>query len=86
MRLLSALGLFSYSLYLTHVFSIGVVNQCVKIFHIPSAVHDIVFAAVIVAAIAFARIFFHFCERPFMGSAKKRIKEFEPVPVAVEVG
>lgn len=85
-RLLSALGLFSYSLYLTHVFSIGVVNQCVKIFHIPSAVHDIVFAAVIVTAIAFARIFFHFCERPFMGSAKKRIKESEPVPVAVEVG
>ena len=83
-RLLSSLGLFSYSLYLTHVFSIGIVNQCVKIFHIPASFHYFVFMAVIVTAIAFARVFFHFFERPFMGSAKKHINKTEPAAVVAE--
>ena len=84
-RLLSALGLFSYSLYLTHVFSIGIVNQCVKVFHIPARFHDLVFAVVILAAIAFARLFFQFFERPFLGSVRKRIEDANPVAAALKV-
>ncbi len=84
-RLLSALGLFSYSLYLTHVFSIGVINQCVKVFHIPARFHDLVFAVVIIAAIGFARLFFQFFERPFLGGVRRRIEETKPAPAALEV-
>ena len=86
-KALSALGLFSYSLYLTHTFSIGIVNQCVKVFHVPASLHYLVFAAVIAFAVGFARLFYQFFERPFIGSARKCIAE--PMPsaaVALEAG
>jgi exopolysaccharide production protein ExoZ len=69
-RLLAGIGLFSYSLYLTHTFSIGIVNQGIKKFYMPESLHLLAFFIVIVAALAFARVFYHFFERPFVGKRK----------------
>ena len=60
-------------------------GQCVKVFHIPAQFHDLVFAVVILAAIAFARLFFQFFERPFLGSLRKQIEHANPVAAALKV-
>ena len=72
-KLLSAIGLFSYSLYLTHVFSIGVINQALKVMHLPARDHYLIFILFMALAMGFARLFFNFFERPFMGTPRKPI-------------
>jgi exopolysaccharide production protein ExoZ len=75
---LGSIGLFSYSLYLTHTFSIGLMHQLVVRFNLPESVNLIVFWLVIVGAILFARQFYVYCEKPF--TASRRTRSREPVP------
>ena len=75
-RWLSVVGLFSYSLYLTHTFSIGLINQAANRLHLPEALHLAMFIGCILCALIFARIFYAVCEKPFAGGAAKE-KRFE---------
>jgi exopolysaccharide production protein ExoZ len=65
-RALSLVGLFSYSLYLTHYFSIGVISQATKIFRPGAGFHYLSFFTMIGGAVVFGWIFFHWFERPFL--------------------
>lgn len=77
-RLLSTVGSFSYSLYLTHTFSIGLINQVIKALHLPIFVHYPVFVLFLILSVGFARFFFQFCERPFIGTPKKPDSKLQP--------
>lgn len=79
-KLLSSLGLISYSLYLTHTFSIGLINQAVKALHLSVNYQVPVFVLFLILSVGFARLFFQFCERPFIGTAKKQT--FPPLLVS----
>lgn len=66
-RLLAAAGVFSYSLYLTHVPVLGVVNQLGRKLGVTEStfwVQDLVMVAL---SVGFARVFFAGFERPFLG-------------------
>lgn len=65
-RALAFVGAFSYSLYLTHTLSIGVVNQVYKLLKLPESFHGFAFVTVIISAVVFGWIFYRYCERPFM--------------------
>jgi peptidoglycan/LPS O-acetylase OafA/YrhL len=79
-RALGAIGIFSYSIYLTHWLSLGIISQVAK--HVPLNEHTFWFvdAAQIIFAVVAAWFFFRVCELPFMrrrprpavaGSARK---------------
>ena len=82
-KLLSTLGLLSYSLYLTHTFSIGLINQAVKALHLSVNYHFPVFILFIVLSVGFARLFFQYCEKPFIGTTKKQASLPPLVPEGV---
>ncbi len=65
-RSLSAVGLFSYSLYLTHLFTLGIVNQVVRLTPLPVSAHLLIALVCIVVSVGVARLFFHWFERPFV--------------------
>ncbi len=78
---LMTVGIMSYSLYLTHTFSLGLVNQVLKrvippghfIMGTPEAL--IVFAVTAIPALLFAWFFFKYCEKPFLSaSGRARIE------------
>ena len=70
-RWLGWVGLFSYSLYLTHVLVIGLVFHVLEKAHLTA--HSPIFAigASAAASILLARLFFQFFERPFIKSRAK---------------
>ncbi|BDI33115.1 LPS biosynthesis protein [Capsulimonas corticalis] len=72
-RGLAAIGLYSYSLYLTHTFSIGIISQVFKRFHLPMTFHYAVFVLVMIGAVLFGRVFFQFFEKPFISTKAKKI-------------
>ena len=78
-RGLVAVGLFSYSLYLTHLFTLGMVNQVFRLTHLPKSAHLLVLAACIVVAVLVARLFYHIFERPFVHTARKPVPANLPV-------
>lgn len=63
---MSTVGTFSYSLYLTHFLTIGIVSQALKISRLPLQYHFLDALVSVLAAVAFARLFYQFCERPFL--------------------
>ena len=67
-RGLTAIGLFSYSLYLTHMTALRVFNQVALKLHLPTTLHLILFVGAVLFALAFAYGFFLLCERPFVRS------------------
>ena len=73
MRVLAVVGTFSYSLYLTHTFSIGIITQVIKRFHWPFEYHYLSFFLAALGAVAFGRLFYMVCERPFTSSKLKGI-------------
>lgn len=86
---LSWVGLFSYSLYLMHVVCLGLLNQIAKRMHLPHALAHVWLLLSLLLAIAAGRIFYHFCERPFLKG--NRAAQLEPpkehalqVPVGAE--
>ncbi len=66
---LAAVGVYSYSLYLTHTFSIGIINQVVKVMHLPASANFVYFVLMAIGAIMFAKIFFAYCEKPFLSAS-----------------
>ncbi len=68
-RPVAAVGVYSYSLYLTHTFSIGIINQVVKVFHLPSSANFVYFILMAIGAIAYAKVFFKYCEKPFLSAS-----------------
>lgn len=83
-KLLMSVGVFSYSLYLTHTFIIGVVNQALKALHLHSSYHLAIFFVFMILSVGFARLFFHFFERPFMGRSKQTIRPALPRVASLE--
>lgn len=75
---LSWIGLFSYSLYLTHVLVLGVFNQAVKRAHPPERLHAVIFTLAVCVSVAAGRLFYQYFEKPFAKSARK--PAVEPVP------
>lgn len=65
-RGLSAIGLFSYSLYLIHMLCLGLLNQVVRHVHLPHALAYAWLFLSLLLALAAGRVFYHFCERPFL--------------------
>jgi len=86
-KVFSTIGLFSYSLYLMHVLCLGLLNQVAKRAHLP---HSLAYAWLLLSlllAIAAGRLFYHFCERPFLKGNRAAILEPArdappPVPAA----
>lgn len=66
---LSAVGLFSYSLYLTHTLTLRAVNQVSGFLHLTDP--RIVFPLGILITLIVARLFFQFFERPFIHARKR---------------
>lgn len=74
----ATVGVFSYSLYLTHELVI-MESWSFTIRELPPMVNA--FAIVVPATIAFAWLFFRFCEKPYMRKAlPTRFREQHPVP------
>ena len=78
----SAVGLFSYSLYLIHFLVIGIVNQGIHVLKAPERLHFVWFLLTVLAAVAAGRVFYHFCERPFVKPILQKTRgSSEPVVV-----
>jgi len=73
-RILSGIGAFSYSLYLTHEpVTMSVLQLARKSHHMTQANYPIVFTFQIVAALIFAYAFYRLCEAPFLSQRDKAI-------------
>jgi exopolysaccharide production protein ExoZ len=72
-RLFSWLGLFSYSLYLIHLLALGIVTQGLNRLHIFDAHPLLLYLLKLVLCIAAGRLFFHFCERPFLDTRQRQV-------------
>ena len=71
-RILSWVGVFSYSLYLTHMTLIGYVYKaCLLVGLLPRSLPLYLLLALLVT-VGFARLFFQFCERPFLSGKRTR--------------
>lgn len=70
-RGLVAVGLFSYSLYLTHLFTLGIVNQILRLTPLPASAHLLILFACILVSLLVARLFYHLFERPFVQTKRK---------------
>lgn len=70
-RGLIAVGLFSYSLYLTHLFTLGIVNQIFRLTPLPPSAHLLIMAACVLVSVLVARLFYHFFEQPFVQAKRK---------------
>lgn len=77
-RWMGALGVFSYSLYLTHVLTLGVTHQIWKFLLIPESWHYLSFAVAILLSLLIAWIFYDFCEKPFIRTAARPIAAPRP--------
>jgi len=77
-RGLSTIGLFSYSLYLTHMLCLGLLNQIVRRLHLPHMLAYVWLFLSLLLALAAGRVFYHFCERPFLKG--NRAAALEPAP------
>ena len=65
-RILAGVGVFSYSLYLTHMLVIGVINQSVRFALLPARLNEVEFGVTLLVSVAVGRVFYQFCERPFV--------------------
>lgn len=68
LRFLAWVGVFSYSLYLTHIPVLGVLNQVGRRLGVSASWFWVQELGAVAACIAFARLFFPLCERPFVGN------------------
>ena len=76
MRVLAGVGGFSYSLYLTHFLTIGIVGQALRMLHLDAEDHLIYTTVSISAAIGAGWLFYQIFERPFL----KRKPTVTPLP------
>ncbi len=81
-KMLCGVGIFSYSLYLTHTMVFGIVSQGMRILGLPKQFDMLIFLFMILAAIIFARIFYQFFERPML--SRYKVSEIEKVEANTE--
>jgi peptidoglycan/LPS O-acetylase OafA/YrhL len=86
-RGLGWLGIFSYSIYLTHLLSLGILSQIGKKLGVTEGTYWILFIFQVLAALIIARVFFIFFEKPFL-SRRREARAVVPVasakPAAVQ--
>jgi peptidoglycan/LPS O-acetylase OafA/YrhL len=71
-RLFSWLGMFSYSLYLIHLLGLGIVTQGLNRLHVIETHPLLLYLVKVAVCIAGGRLFFHFCERPFLDMRQRQ--------------
>lgn len=74
-QVFSWLGMFSYSLYLIHLLALGIVTQGLDRLHAVEAHPLLLYLVKVVVCIAVGRLFFHFCERPFLDSRQRQARK-----------
>lgn len=74
-RLFSWIGLFSYSLYLIHLLALGSVTQGLSRLHLLDTHPVLLFLLKLVLCVAVGRLFFQFCERPFLDSRQRQVQQ-----------
>ncbi len=72
-RLFSWLGMFSYSLYLIHLLALGLVTQGLDRLHVIAAHPLLLYLVKVAVCVAVGRLFFHFCERPFLDTRQRQV-------------
>jgi len=70
----SWLGLFSYSLYLIHLLALGIVTQGISRVHLLESHGLLLYLVKLVLCVAVGRLFFQFCERPFLDTRQKQFQ------------
>jgi len=70
----SWVGLFSYSLYLIHLLALGIVTQGLGRLHGLGGHPLILYGVKFVVCVAVGRVFFQFCERPFMDTRQRQAR------------
>lgn len=72
-RALSAVGVFSYSLYLTHLLTLGIASQLFRLTPLTASAHLLILTVSVLGSVLAARLFFRICEQPFL--SVRRIQE-----------
>jgi exopolysaccharide production protein ExoZ len=65
------LGIFSYSIYLTHLLTLGVLSQIGKKLGVTEGTYWVLFIFQVAISVAAAKIFFLFFEKPFLRSRRE---------------
>ena len=73
-RLFAWVGTFSYSLYLIHLLALGIVTQGLSRVHALGSHPLLLFGVKLAVCIAVGRVFFHFCERPFLDTRQRQAR------------
>jgi peptidoglycan/LPS O-acetylase OafA/YrhL len=71
-RAMGWVGLFSYSLYLTHMTLIGYLYKACQIGHVLPRLMPVYLAVTVLACVGFGWAFFWICERPFLRAGPAR--------------
>ena len=74
-RLLAKIGLFSYSLYLVHLLALGVATQGLSRLGVTSSHGLVLYGIKLALCVAAGRVFFQFCERPFLDTRQKQVRQ-----------
>jgi exopolysaccharide production protein ExoZ len=74
-RALSWVGLFSYSLYLIHLLALGIVTQGIDRLAAIQSHALLLYGIKLVLCVAAGRLFFQFCERPFLDTRQKQARQ-----------
>ena len=72
-RAFSWVGLFSYSLYLIHLLALGIVTQGLNRVHFIESHALLLYFVKLVLCIVVGRLFFQFCEQPFLDTRQKQL-------------
>jgi exopolysaccharide production protein ExoZ len=78
-------GIFSYSIYLTHLLSLGILSQIGKKLGVTEGTYWVLFIFQVVISVAAARVFFLFFEKPFLSSRREprgvvQVVDSKPAP------
>ena len=73
-RLFSWVGMFSYSLYLIHLLALGLVTQGLTRLHALGTHPLLLYGIKLAVCVAVGRVFFHFCERPFLDTRQRQAR------------
>ncbi len=74
-QVFARVGLFSYSLYLVHLLALGVVTQGLGRVEALGAHGLLLYGMKLALCVAAGRVFFHFCERPFLDTRQRQARQ-----------
>lgn len=74
-RVFAWVGMFSYSLYLIHLLALGIVTQGINRIHFIGNQPLLFYLVKFALCIAVGRLFFHFCERPFIDTRQRQARQ-----------